>query len=56
MIEEKEIAEKFKASGKSQRKWCEEKGIRRSSLRYWLDRYEDVSIDKEIHISCKRVG
>lgn len=38
----------FKLSGKSQREWCEEKGIRRSSLRYWLDRYEDVSIGKEI--------
>ena len=40
--------QEFKSSGKSQREWCEEKGIRRSSLRYWLDRLEDVSIGKEI--------
>lgn len=40
--------QEFKRSGKSQREWCEEKGIRRSSLRYWLDRYEDVSMGKEI--------
>lgn len=40
--------QEFKLSGKSQREWCEEKGIRRSSLRYWLNRYEDVSIGEEI--------
>lgn len=43
----KEI-ENFKRSGKSQRVWCSEKGIKRSTLRYWLDRYEDLLIGKEI--------
>ena len=43
----KEI-ENFKSSGKSQRVWCSEKGIKRSTLRYWLDRYEDILIGKEI--------
>ena len=43
----KEI-EEFKSSGKSQRVWCAEKGIKRSTLRYWLDRYEDILIGKEI--------
>ena len=43
----KEI-EEFKSSGKSQRVWCSEKGIKRSTLRYWLDRYEDILIGKEI--------
>lgn len=43
----KEI-EEFKSSGKSQRVWCAEKGIKRSTLRYWLDRYEDLLIGKEI--------
>ncbi|WP_348688202.1 hypothetical protein [uncultured Dubosiella sp.] len=46
----------FKRSGKSQREWCEEKGIRRSSLRYWLDRFEDVSIGKEIIFAEVVVG
>ena len=43
----KEI-EDFKRSEKSQRVWCAEKGIKRSTLRYWLDRYEDMLIGKEI--------
>ena len=43
----KEI-ENFKSSGKSQRVWCSERGIKRSTLRYWLDRYEDILIGKEI--------
>lgn len=48
MINWETKVQEFKLSGKSQREWCEEKGIRRSSLRYWLDRYEDVSIGEEI--------
>ena len=28
----------FKSSGKSQRVWCREQGIKRSTLRYWLER------------------
>lgn len=48
--------QEFKRSGKSQREWCEEKGIRRSSLRYWLDRFEDVSIGKEITFAEVVVG
>lgn len=48
MINWETKVQEFKLSGKSQREWCEEKGIRRSSLRYWLDRYEDISIGEEI--------
>ena len=43
----KEI-EEFKSSGKSQRVWYAEKGIKLSKLRYWLDRYEDLLIGKEM--------
>ena len=43
----KEI-ENFKRSGKSQRVLCAEKGVKRSTLRYWLNRYEDLLIGKEI--------
>ena len=48
--------QEFKRSGKSQREWCEEKGIRRSSLRYWLDRFEDLSVGKEITFAEVVVG
>lgn len=44
----KQMAEKFKASGKSQRVWCAEQGIKRSTLRYWLERMEELSEGKEI--------
>ena len=44
----KQIAECFKASGKSQRVWCVENGVKRSTLRYWLERVNELSERKEI--------
>ena len=38
----------FKRSGKSQRIWCLEQGIQRSSLRYWLERLDELSDGSEI--------
>ena len=43
MIQSKQTVEKFKESGKSQRKWCAEQGIKRSTLRYWLERLDELS-------------
>lgn len=48
MIQTKQAVEKFKASGKSQRKWCAEQGIKRSTLRYWLERLDELSDGREI--------
>lgn len=48
MLETKQIVERFKASGKSQRKWCAEQGIKRSTLRYWLERLDELSDGHEI--------
>lgn len=48
MIQTKQTVEKFKASGKSQRKWCAEQGIKRSTLRYWLERLDELSDGREI--------
>ncbi|SDA33296.1 hypothetical protein SAMN02910446_03741, partial [Ruminococcus sp. YE78] len=33
----------FVESGKSQRVWCREQGIKRSTLRYWLERLDELS-------------
>ena len=41
------IAE-YKESGKSQRVWCAENGVKRSALRYWLERLDELSEGKEI--------
>ena len=38
----------FKASGKSQRVWCAEQGLKRSSLRYWLERLDELSDGEEV--------
>ena len=38
-----ELIEEFKKSGKSQRVWCSEKEIKRSSLRYWLERLDELT-------------
>lgn len=48
MIQIKEAVEDFKQSGKSQRKWCAEQGIKRSTLRYWLERLDELSDGQEI--------
>ena len=38
-----EIIRQFRKSGKSQRIFSAEKGIKRSSLRYWLERLDELS-------------
>ncbi|MCM1525546.1 MAG: helix-turn-helix domain-containing protein [Ruminococcus sp.] len=43
-----QIVEDFKQSGKSQRVWCEEQGINRSTLRYWLERLDELAEGTEI--------
>lgn len=44
-------AEEYRNSGKSQRVWCLEQGIKRSSLRYWLERLEELEIGYEIEFA-----
>ena len=48
MIQTKQKVDDFKSSGKSQRKWCAEQGIKRSTLRYWLERLDELSDGREI--------
>lgn len=43
-----EIIIEFKASGKSQRVWCSEQGLKRSSLRYWLERLDELSDGEDV--------
>ena len=43
-----EMIIEFKASGQSQRVWCAEKGLKRSSLRYWLERLDELSDGEEV--------
>ena len=42
------LVKDFKWSEKSQRVWSSEKGIKRSTLRYWLERIEQLEIGTEI--------
>lgn len=51
MTHEERIVEEFKKSGKSQREWCREAGIKRSTLRYWLERSEELAEGKEIRFA-----
>lgn len=43
-----EIIRQFRESGKSQRVWCAEKNIKRSSLRYWLERLDELSDGEDV--------
>lgn len=51
MTHEERIVEEFKKSGKGQREWCREAGIKRSTLRYWLERSEELAKGKEIRFT-----
>ncbi len=51
MAQIKQMVEKFKSSGKSQRVWCKEQGIKRSTLRYWLKRLDELAEGKEIRFA-----
>ena len=51
MTNEEKMVQKFRESGKSQREWCREAGIKRSTLRYWLERSEEISEGKEIRFA-----
>ena len=46
----------FKSSGKSQRVWCREQGIKRSTLRYWLERTDELSEGREIRFAKVVIG
>ena len=43
-----EMISQFRKSGKSQRIWCLEQGLKRSSLRYWLERLDELSDGEEV--------
>ncbi len=45
------LVKDFKQSRKSQRVWSSEKGIKRSTLRYWLERIEQLEIGTEIYFA-----
>ena len=47
----KKLIDEFKISGKSQRVWCKEQGIKRSTLRYWLERTDELSEGKEVRFA-----
>lgn len=51
-----ERVKEFRESGKSQRVWSAEQGIKRSTLRYWLGRTEELSEGTEIRFAELVIG
>jgi len=51
-----ERVKEFRESGKSQRVWSAEQGIKRSTLRYWLERTEELSEGIEIRFAELVIG
>ena len=43
-----EMIRQFRKNGKSQRIWCLEQGLKRSSLRYWLERLDELSDGEDV--------
>ena len=46
----------FVERGKCHRVWCRETGIKRSTLRYWLERLDELSEGKEIRFAKVVIG
>ncbi len=46
----------YRKSGESQRVWIAKHGIKRSTLRYWLERTEEISYGKEIRFAKIAIG
>ncbi len=51
-----EIIHAFQESGQSQRVWSKENGIKRGTLRYWLERLDEMSEGGEIYFAEIQVG
>lgn len=45
------MVQEFLGSGKSRWEWCQETGIKRNTLRYWLNRCEELAEGKNIRFA-----
>ena len=50
------VVKEFQGSGKSQRKWCAERGLKRGTLRYWLERTDELSEGTDIRFAEIEIG
>ena len=50
------LVNEFLESGKSQRTWCAEQGLKRGTLRYWLERTDELSEGTEIRFAEIEIG
>lgn len=46
----------FRASGKSQRVWSSENGVNRSTLRYWIERLDELSDGNRVTFAEIKIG
>lgn len=51
-----QLVKEYQESGLGQREFCRRYGIKRSTLRYWLDRTKDYQIGDEIRFCELVVG
>lgn len=58
MIENRgtQLVKEYQDSGLGQRGFCRKTGIKRSTLRYWLDRVKDYQVGDEVHFCELVVG
>lgn len=46
----------FRTSGKSQRVWSRENCVNRSTLRYWIERLDELSDGNEVIFAEVKIG
>lgn len=49
-------AKEFRASGKSQRVWSKENNVNRSTLRYWIERLDELLDGSKVTFAEIEVG
>ena len=50
------LVNEFLESGKSQRTWCAERSLKRGTLRYWIERTDELSEGTEIRFAEIEIG
>ena len=50
------LVNEFLESGKSQRTWCAERGFKRGTLRYWLERTDELNEGTNIRFAEIEIG
>lgn len=50
------LVKEYRTSGKSQRVWCADNGVKRSTLRYRIERLDELSEGEDVKFAEIEIG